>query len=174
MKNLYLLLAVMLLTSCSSIRVNYDYEKTRDFTQYKTYNYFSNVNTGMSELDSNRLFKALDDAMQIRGYILSETPDFLVDIKSSEFQQQQNNNVGVGLGGGGRNVGGGISIGLPIGQAKLGREIVFDFVDENNNQLFWQAVTESNYKPNASPEKREANFIALVNKVLEGFPPDVK
>nr|WP_321224968.1 DUF4136 domain-containing protein [uncultured Psychroserpens sp.] len=174
MKNLYLLLAVMLLTSCSSIRVNYDYEKTRDFTQYKTYNYFSNVNTGMSELDSNRLFKALDDAMQSRGYILSETPDFLVDIKSSEFQQQQNNNVGVGLGGGGRNVGGGISIGLPIGQAKLGREIVFDFVDEDNNQLFWQAVTESNYKPNASPEKREANFIALVNKVLEGFPPEVK
>ena len=174
MKHLYLLLTVILLTSCSSIRVNYDYEKTRDFTQYKTYNYFSDVKTGLSELDSKRLFKAFDNAMQSRGYALSETPDFLIDIKSSEFQQQRNNNVGVGLGGSGRNVGGGISIGLPIGQSQLGRKIVFDFVDESNNGLFWQAVSESNYKPNASPEKREAQFIALVNKVLKGFPPEVK
>ncbi|WP_047545257.1 DUF4136 domain-containing protein [Psychroserpens sp. Hel_I_66] len=174
MKNLYVLLAVILLTSCSSIRVNYDYEKTRDFTQYKTYNYFSDVNTGMSELDSKRLFKAFDDAMQSKGYALSQTPDFLVDIKSAEFQQARNNNVGVGVGGGGRNAGGGISIGLPLGQSQLGREIVFDFVDESNNQLFWQAISESNYKPNASPEKREANFVALVEKVLKGFPPETK
>lgn len=174
MKNIFLLLTVILLTACSSIRVNYDYEKTRDFTQYKTYNYFSNVKTGMSELDSKRLFKAFDDAMQSKGYALSQTPDFLIDIKSSEFQQQRNNNVGVGVGGSGRNVGGGISIGLPLGQAKMGREIIFDFVDESNDQLFWQAVSESNYKPNASPENREANFIALVNKVLEGFPPEKK
>jgi hypothetical protein len=174
MKNLYLIFAVILLTSCSSIRVNYDYEKTQDFTQYKTYNYFTDVNTGMSELDSKRLFKALNDAMKSRGYTLSETPDFLIDIKSSEFQQARGNTVGVGVGGTGRNVGGGLSIGLPIGQTKLGREIVFDFVDENNNGLFWQAISESNYKPNASPEKREANFIALVEKVLEGFPPETK
>ncbi|WP_040278791.1 DUF4136 domain-containing protein [Psychroserpens damuponensis] len=174
MKNLYLLFIVILLTSCSSIRVDYDYEKTRDFTQYKTYNYFSDVKTGMSELDSKRLFKALDDAMQSKGYSLSQTPDFLIDIQSSEFQQQRNNNVGVGVGGSGRNVGGGISIGLPIGQAKMGREIVFEFVDNSNDQLFWQAISESNYKPNASPEKREAQFIALVTKVLEGFPPEKK
>ena len=173
MKNLYLLFAILILASCSSIRVNYDYEKTTNFTTYKTYNYFTNVNTGLSALDSKRLIKALDDGLQSRGYTLSQTPDFLIDIKSSEFQQARGNTVGVGVGGVGNTVGGGLSIGLPIGQTKLGREIIFDFVDERNDGLFWQAISESNYKPNATPEKREANFIALVEKVLEGFPPEL-
>jgi hypothetical protein len=132
------------------------------------------VNTGMSALDTKRLIKALDDGLRSQGYTLSETPDFLIDIKSTDFQQQSNNNVGVGLAGGGGNAGGGLSIGIPIGQGQLSREIVFDFVDEKNDGLFWQAISESNYKPNASPEKREANFIALIEKVLEGFPPELK
>ncbi|MEH6536425.1 MAG: DUF4136 domain-containing protein [Psychroserpens sp.] len=174
MKNLYLLLLLVVVTSCAPIHVNYDYEKSTDFSAYKTYNYYANLKTGMSELDDKRLLGALDNVMQSKGYTLAESPDFFIDIKSVEFQQQQNNNVGVGVGGTGNNIGGGISIGLPIGQSKLGREIVFEFVDENKSGLFWQAVSESNYKPNATPEKREAQFIALVNKVLQGFPPETK
>jgi len=174
MKNILILLLLIVATSCAPIYVNYDYEKTTDFSSYKTYNYYANFDSGLSPLDDKRLLEALDNAMESRGYTLAENPDFFIDIKSVEFQQQRNNNVGVGVGGGGRNGGGGISIGLPIGQSKLGREIVFEFVDENKNGLFWQAVSESNYKPNASPEKREAQFVALVNKVLEGFPPETK
>ncbi|MBR9914129.1 MAG: DUF4136 domain-containing protein [Algicola sp.] len=172
MRILYSLLVCVLLTSCASIRVNYDYETTADFTTYKTYNYYSNVNTGLSELDNKRLFLALDEGLQARGYQLSDMPDFFIDIKTAEFQQQSGNTVGMGVGGTGRNVGGGISIGLPVGQTKMGREIVFEFVDENGIGLFWQAISESNYNPNASPEKREAQFKAIVSKVLEGFPPD--
>ena len=82
MKKLYILLSLIVLTSCSSIYVNYDYDKATNFKRYKTYNYFSDVNTGMSELDSKRFFKALDSALLSRGYIVSETPDFLIDIKS--------------------------------------------------------------------------------------------
>ncbi|SDS05275.1 protein of unknown function [Formosa sp. Hel1_31_208] len=174
MKRLALLLSLIMLASCASIRVTYDYEKTTDFDTYKTYNYYSDMNTGMSELDTKRLLDALDKAMAAEGYTLSETPDFFVDIKSSEYQQQRGNNVGVGLGGTGRNVGGGISVGLPIGQTQMGRQIIFDFVDENKNGLFWQAISESNYNPKASPEKREAQFMAIVAKVLEGFPPEPK
>ncbi|WP_299225071.1 DUF4136 domain-containing protein [uncultured Psychroserpens sp.] len=174
MKNICFLLLLVLITSCGSIRVNYDYEKTTDFEAYKTYNYYANLNTGMSALDTKRLLDALDTALQARGYTLSETPDFFVDIKSSQFQQARQSNVGVGVGGTGRNVGGGVSIGLPIGQSQMTREVVFDFVDENKIGLFWQAVSESNYSPNASPEKREAQFKVLVEKVLEGFPPDAQ
>jgi hypothetical protein len=173
MKRLYLLLTLVLVTSCAPILVTYDYEKTANFKDYKTYNYYSDINSGMSELETKRLFNILDAALQSRGYALTETPDFFIDIKSTEFQDQRGNNVAVGLGGTGRNVGGGISVGLPLGQSQLSREIVFEFVDENGLGLFWQAVSEANYNPNWSPEKREAHFRALVEKVLEGFPPEV-
>ena len=172
MKKLYLILTLISVTSCAPIQVAYDYEKAVNFEDYKTYNYYSNLETGMSELDNKRLLSALDSAMQSKGYTLAESPDFFIDLKSTEFQQQRNSNVGIGAGGSGRNVGGGISIGLPLGQTQLSREIIFEFVDDNGVGLFWQAISESNYKPNWSPQKREEQFKILVEKVLEGFPPE--
>ena len=46
-----------------------------------------------------------------------------------------------------------------------------DFVDENKAGLFWQAVSESSYNPNASPEQREKQMKAIVEKVLSKYPP---
>lgn len=171
MKNLQFIFLLFLIHSCVPIRVNYDYERTTDFTKYKTYNYYSDLNSGLSELDIKRLLDALDESLQNKGFSLSETPDFFIDIKSSEYKEVQNSSVGVGIGGGSGNVGGGMSIGIPIGQADINRQIQFDFVDEKGIGLFWQALSESSFTPNSSPEKREALLKAIVVKVLEGYPP---
>lgn len=171
MKFIRTYLLVFLVVSCAPIYVNYDYERQTDFSKYKTYNYYSDIESGLSELDTKRLLDALDEVLSLKGLTLSDDPDFFVDITSSEFQNAQRNSVGVGVGGSGRNVGGGISIGLPIGQPKLSRQIVFDFHDEHGIGLIWQAVSESGYNPNASPEQKEAHIKAIVEKVLKGFPP---
>ena len=171
MKNLSLIIFLFLLVTCAPIRVNYDYERGVDFSKYKTYNYYSNINSGLSELDTERLLNALDEGLQTKGLGLSETPDFYIDIKSNTYQEVQNSSVGVGVGGTGGNVGGGISVGIPIGQTNYNRVIQFDFVDENGHGLFWQALSESSFTPNLAPEKREAMLKAIVTKVLEGFPP---
>lgn len=171
MKFLKVTILLLLIMSCAPIRVNYDFEKATDFLKYKTYNYYADMNTGLSELDTKRFLEAFDTQMEAKGFLFSETPDFFVDIKSTTYQEAQRNAVGVGLGGGGGNVGGGISIGLPIGQANINRQITIDFVDENKKQLFWQAVSESGFNPNAAPEKREQLFNALAEKVLAAYPP---
>ena len=171
MKFLRILLLSVLVTSCGSVRVNYDYEPTTNFSQYKTYNYFSDMQMGMSELDAKRFLDILDAQLKQKGLELSATPDFFIDIKSSEYQNPQRSAVGVGVGGTGRNVGGGISIGLPVGQSNVNRQITIDFVDGNKNGLFWQAVTESSFNPKATPEKREIILKQVITKALEGFPP---
>ncbi|WP_142783928.1 DUF4136 domain-containing protein [Changchengzhania lutea] len=171
MKFFNALILVLLIVACAPIRVNYDYDKTTDFSSYKTYNYYSDMTPGLSPLDTKRLLNAIDSKMTIRGFQLSNTPDFFIDIKSSEFQQVQRNTVGVGVGGGGRNVGGGISVGIPVGQANIDRQIIIDFVDENNKGLFWQSIIETSISPNASPENREVRFNAIIEKVLSKYPP---
>lgn len=172
MKKVLALFLIIVISSCAPIYVNYDYEKSIDFKKYITYNYYSDLETGLSELDANRLLNVLDLQMQAKGYSLSETPDFYVNIVSSQYEAVNRNTVGVGVGGGGSNVGGGISIGLPIGQSKMTREIVFEFIDEDGIGLFWQAVSESGFNPDSSPEKRESRLNKIVNKVLLGYPPD--
>ena len=171
MKLVKMIAILFLAVSCAPIYVNYDYEKSTDFNNYKRYNYYADMETGLSALDTKRLLKILDLQLQEKGFVLSETPDFFIDIKSGEFVGAQKQTIGVGVGGSGRNVGGGISIGLPIGQSQTTRKITFDFVDENIKQLFWQAVSESNFNPNAVPEKRENKLNSIVAKVLSKYPP---
>ncbi|MDD7886406.1 DUF4136 domain-containing protein [Flavivirga sp. 57AJ16] len=171
MRSLKIILFALLVIGCAPIRVSYDYDKTVQFDHYKTYNYYSDINTGLSELDTKRLLNAIDTKMTTKGFSLSDTPDFFIDIKSSEYREAQRSSVGVGMGGGGRHVGGGISIGIPVGQTHVNRQIIIDFVDENKKQLFWQAVSESNYNPNAIPGEREERLNAIVEKVLMEYPP---
>lgn len=171
MKNFKIITILLLITSCAPIRVSYDFDRNTDFNNYKTYNYYSDMNTGLGELDSKRLLNAIDMKMTAKGFSISDSPDFFIDIKSSEYREAQRSTVGVGLGGGGGNVGGGISVGIPVGQSNMNRQIIIDFVDENKKQLFWQAVSESSFNSNAIPGEREERLNAIVEKILVAYPP---
>ena len=173
MKNLKFLLIALILTSCGT-KVNYDYEKATDFNNYKTYNYFDDMKTGLSELDLKRLIRTMDTKLETMGLVRSDNPDFYIDIQSQEIQSRNNSNVGIGLGGGGGNVGGGVSVGLPIGGNKNTRELVIEFVGDTKTGMFWQAISESSYSPNATPEKREEQFKIVVDKVFSNYPPKSK
>ena len=174
MKQFFAATVFICFVSCAPTYVTYDFDKATDFSNYKTYQYFADMDTGMNELDTKRLLDAMDKKMAAQGFAISETPDFLVDIKTNEFRDPQRETVGVGLGGGGGNVGGGISIGLPIGQPSMTRQISFDFVDAHKNRLFWQAKSESAFSPKDTPLKKEERFTAIVEKVFKKFPPKQK
>ena len=172
MRKICYFLMVALLFSCNAVKVNYDYDKEIDFSAYTTYNYYPDMQTGLSELDTKRLLDAVDAEMTAKGIKLTEEPDFFINIESSSSQRPQNNSVGVGLGGGGRSVGGGLSVGIPVGGPKLQRQIQFDFVDNEKDKLFWQAESQSSFKENLSPQEREEKLKALTVKVFAKYPPE--
>ncbi len=171
MKSFKILAILFLVSACAPVKVNYDYEKSVQFADYKTFNFYTNMETGLSELDSKRFIDFMNAQLQQKGLQLSEVPDFFINIKSSEQYNSQRSSIGVGIGGSGRNLGGGVSIGVPVRNDNITRQIVVDFVDKEGIGLFWQAVTESKYNPKASPENREALLKQIVTKALEGFPP---
>lgn len=172
MKRIVLLYAVTFLLSCNAIKVNYDYDREVDFTNYTTYNYYPDMQTGLSALDTKRLLDAVDAEMQAKGIQLTEEPDFFINIESNSFQTPRNNSVGVGLGGLGRSVGGGVSVGIPVGGPKMERQIRFDLVDNENDKLFWQAESQSPFKENVSPDARNENLRILAAKVFAKYPPE--
>ena len=174
MRNRVICLLVFTVMSCSTVNVAYDYDKEVDFNNYKTYNYYQDIETGLSEFDTKRLIETLDRHLQAKGFVKSDTPDLFINITSEDYQNNTGSSVGLGVGSTGGNVGGGMSVGIPIGSSKLGRQIIFDFVDENGKGLIWQAVSDSKFYPDATPEQREADFEAIVVKVLEAYPPKTK
>ncbi|MEB8330020.1 DUF4136 domain-containing protein [Flavobacteriaceae bacterium KMM 6897] len=174
MRNILTVLVFLLLASCNAVRVNYDYDKDTDYSSYTTYNYYPEMKTGLSQLDTRRLLDAIDSTMQVKGMLLAEEPEFFINITSNSIRAPRNNTVGVGVGGTGRNVGGGLSIGLPIGQPDLDRVIQFDFVDSQKDELFWQAISESSFQENLSPVERETKLKQVVDKVFAKYPPGSK
>lgn len=174
MKTFSLVILLLCLVSCAPIHVNFDYEKSTNFEDYKTYNFFSDIESGLSELDEKRLIAALEAKLNAIGLQKANNASFLIDIKSSTYHEQSRSSVGVGLGGGNRGFGGGISVGIPVGQSTVNKQIKVEFVDDSKTGLFWQAVSESGFKPNEKPEKREARFKAIVAKMLDGYPPKEK
>lgn len=174
MKKLASIVFLTLFVSCG-VTVNYDYQTATDFSKYKTYHYFDNMETGLSQLDTKRFFRQLNIALESKGLTMSNNPDFLIDIKSTYYQDNQSSSsVGIGIGGGGGNVGGGVSVGIPVGEANVSREILFDFVDSESEQLVWQAISNEPYMPENTPDAREAQFKLVIEKVLTGFPPKSK
>lgn len=166
-----LLLLGLIVCGCTSVRTTFDYDDRADFTAYSTYGFYSELHTGLNDLDGKRLITALDEALQARGFGFSEDPDFLINIKGDEYVSNDRPSVGIGLGGGGGSMGGGISVGVPVGAGEVHRRIRFDFVDARKDQLFWQGIAEADFSENATPGEKETKFKEIVAKVLEKYPP---
>ena len=98
MKKIVSLLALsLILVSCGGVKVAYDYDEQADFSTLKTYNYIPDMQSGLSQLDLNRLMNATDAILQEQGYALSDNPDFLINVMSDRYEERANNNVGIGM-----------------------------------------------------------------------------
>ena len=79
-------LLLFILSSSSSVRVNSDYEKNVDFSQFKTYafNKTGIDKVEISDLDKKRILRAIDAELSKKGMTKSETPDLLININTKE------------------------------------------------------------------------------------------
>ena len=80
------LLAITLLSACaSSVNIKSDYDHSVDFSQYKTFNYFSPMgieSPNYSSLLGQMFRSAIDAEMLPRGYVKSDNPDILINVSA--------------------------------------------------------------------------------------------
>jgi len=170
MKKIILILLFIPLISCTSSRVSYDYDTKKDFSSYKTYNYYPKLKTGLSDLDNKRLLSATDSIMKGKGFQLSDTPQLYVNFKSKQYQTPTNNRIGIGIGNGPIGIGGSIPLGGPDQHIQL----TMDFVDVSKDELIWQAEIDDVQNSTYTPENRTNFFYVMIEKVLNKYPPRKK
>ena len=168
MKWLVALIVTITLASCGAT-VTLDYDKEIDFTQYKTYNYFQDIESGLNNLDDNRIMFATDSLLLQKGFVKSETPQLLINFFSKEFLSNSRNTIGIGIGGGG-NVGFGVSGGIPIGGKVINQTLTIDFIDSGKDALIWQAVVNGELNEKANPQQKEDDYFGIIRKALKAFP----
>ncbi|WP_299683755.1 DUF4136 domain-containing protein [uncultured Dokdonia sp.] len=184
------LLAIMLVvSSCSTVRVASDYDQTVNFNDYKTYAFYKPGidKAEISDLDKKRVLRAIETEMAAKGFTKSENPAVLISIfakANKRIDVYQNNRFGFGgFGWGGFGWGGFNRFGWggfgPWGGAGFYGNTVsertegilyIDLLDVNKKQLVWQGKgTASLISGNV--DKREARIQEIVKEIMEVYPP---
>jgi hypothetical protein len=164
---------ILILSSCSSLRVNSDYDKNVDFSQYKTYAFQkSGVDkVEISDLDKRRILRAIDAEMTKKGYIKSETPDLLINIFTKEREQidvnQYNTSWGYGWGWGWNPY---LWGGQTFVTSSTEGTLFIDLIDAKKKELVWQGEGDG-YLTKVRSEK-EARINEFVLNILAQFPPE--
>ena len=167
-------LGFFILTSCSSVYVNMDYDKKANFENYKTYAYnkISVDKLEISDLDKKRILYALDAAMPTKGFSKSENPDVLINIFTKERERVNvYNNMGWGPGWG-WGMGWGMGMGFTQSTTTPEGTLYIDIVDAKTKELVWQGLGTGYLTTNF--EKKDERIAEFVSKILEKYPPIVK
>ena len=73
------------MTGCASDNIRSDYDPTADFSQYSTFNFFTDAgpeDTNYQSFFSKYMIAAITREMEMRGYTLSNDPDLLVNFNA--------------------------------------------------------------------------------------------
>ena len=176
MKNLKLIplfIFILLLSSCNAVRVNSDFDKDVNFSQFKTYAFYK---TGIdkaeiSDLDKKRILRSIDNHMQKKGFTKSETPDLLINIFTKEKQQVDVNQFNTGWGYG---WGMGWNPWLWGGNSNMVNTytegtLFIDLIDAKKKEMVWQGEGQGNLTKNSS--EKEGVIDEFVRRILEQYPP---
>ena len=177
MKRLFFpILILFLLSSCASVKVSTDFDKTAPFASYKTYQFAPEVATlPIGDLNRSRLTSAIETELAAKGFTKADKPDVVINVKihAKEMQTATANTTG-GYGGYRYGRGGGFSTTTINYDSYTEGTVFIDMIDAAKNQLVWQGRAVRTFEPDLSAEKRESNIKNGTHEVFLQYPPKTK
>jgi Domain of unknown function (DUF4136) len=157
----------MLGTIAVAQSVNYDYDRSADFTKFKTYTWVRGTEL-KDELNHKRVVRAIDTELAAKGLSLVErNADVLVAYHANFDENLQINGNSAGFGG---PRFGNIS-GTATTQRIVTGTLVVDIMDAGTRAMVWRGLAEHDLNPGAKPEKREKNITKATEKIFKNYPP---
>ena len=91
----FIILLSLFVTSCGTVQVSTDYDRSANFASYKTYTFHQKGldKLKVNDLDKNRLIKAIDAQMATKGFTkVSSDADLVINLLTSSKEQVSVNN----------------------------------------------------------------------------------
>jgi hypothetical protein len=170
--------ALILATSCATVKVTSDYDNTAPFASYKTYAFTPEaMQLPVDDLNRGRFVAAVEKELGLKGFTKSDKADVLVDMKlASETKQTATATSNGGYYGRGYRYGwgGGFSTTTINYDSYKEGTLFIDIIDAAKQQLVWQGRGVATLNPDASADKRVANINNAVKMIFTKYPPKIK
>lgn len=166
-----LLLAMLVLLVLGASRdaaqnVRYDFDKNKDFSQYKTYKWLPANDANKADDLTGKVLSAIDAELATKGLTKTDSDEANLcifhptSIESEEQFKLVNKGWNYGPDWG--------SWSFHVGQLDL------RMYDSHTKQLVWHGTASKTLDPKAKPEKKQENINKAVKKLLKNFPPKPK
>jgi len=187
-KYLFIILAgTILLGGCSSMKVVSDYDKSVDFTQFKTFEYYGwadNSDKILNRFDKERIEQAFGDEFRKRDMNYVESGGDLVVVLYIVTEQKTEttaNTTSMGYGGYGGYYGYGPGWGWGGGYGGMGNStttyssydytvgtLVIDVYDKANEKLIWESIGTKTV--DEDPQTRDDSVPKTIAKIMAPYP----
>ena len=163
-------IALLLASASFAQQVKTDYDRSADFSHYKTYSW-EKVQT-QDPLWAGRIKEAVNSALQAKGLtpVASGGDIAIVAIEMTKNQQTLNTFYD-GFGGGWRWGGGFGNATTTVDNYKVGT-LVVDLFDANSKQIIWRGSSSDTLSDKS--DKNIKNLDKGVQKMFDHYPPSGK
>jgi hypothetical protein len=176
------MMIIALMAACaSSTNIRSDYDRSVDFSQYKTYGYYSPMgieNPNYSSLLGQMFRDAIDVQMKQRGYVKSSNPDVLFNVSARmEDKTRVTTTSNPGMYGGGYygyrygmyDPWGGYGYGTTTHVSQYTEGTVnIDMVDPKLKRMLWEGVAIGRVKD--KNDNLRQDIMTGVAEMFEGYP----
>lgn len=169
-----LLLTVLVLTGCNAVQVSTDYDRSVNFSKYKTFAWHPRGMTSVgipiqrAQFIQTHVKAAVDRELALRGFkpATFEAPDFVIAstigaVNTTHVQQW------------GKAEGGftGGTTDIPVQETQV-REasIVINLIDNQNSLPVWQGTAHGVVRE-TDPDKMRGRVDDIIKSMLSNFPP---
>jgi hypothetical protein len=173
------ILFVAFLPACSpSLKVTSDYDRTADFSKFKTYSFSpESQNLPINDLNKRRILSEVETQLAAKGFTKGDPGDILVDIRVSAQERKEatayTSGNGYGMYGGYRYGGGFQTTNYSV-QTYVDGTLIISFIDVQKKELVWQGTGVKTLDPDATADKREKNITEAVKGIIAKYPPGQK
>ena len=155
-------------------KTSFDYDKTADFSKFKTYAFKDGTKVGDPLIDK-RIVASLQTELAAKKLTANETnPDIVVVYHVAFDKQKDITTFSSGYGGYGYRWGGGWgTTDVRVNEILVGT-LAIDVIDEAKKEVVWRGLGVREVNTQAKAEARDKNIANAVKKILKDFPPKKK
>ncbi|HWC65328.1 MAG TPA: DUF4136 domain-containing protein [Thermoanaerobaculia bacterium] len=157
---------VLLSGACASVTTSADYDRSTDFSRYRTWAWIENGEPVGNAIVQKRLTAAIEEQLAAKGLTKSDRPDLLVSMHARLTRRATFETRSWGYGPGRWQTGVRTTPEeIPVGT------LVVDLVDAGAKQLVWRGTARRVLDLMASPEEKEKTTRETVARMFAGYPP---
>lgn len=168
----------------TTISVTSDFDKSVDFSKYKTFSFYHLKTTGeVSKLNADRIVNAINLELKGKGYVESkDNPDLLINavtVLQEKIATSVSTTSYYGYGGYYRPYGYGYGYGYPVGNSTAVNTynykdgtIMVDILDAKTEKLIWEGTGSSEITSKPSDPEKAIGY--AISKILASYPLAVK